>query len=104
MSTISELMAVLSSLEQTIGHRDADARAYRTEGSYTECAAWFDTISEHFGPLIAPGGVAMYVEVSRAAVYKRIRKGKLTAFLFQVTSRSHPLRGQERVLRERPFC
>lgn len=45
----------------------------------------------------------MFAPVSRAAVYKRLTEGRLTAFSFHVRKYSKTLFGRERMERETPF-
>jgi len=76
---------------------------YRREGSQEESAIWFETITDIIGPSVSPGGVGMYCPVSRAAVYKRIKEGKLSIFLFHVTHRKTTLFGKNKILRDNPY-
>lgn len=87
-----------------VGKPDEGTRVYRRDGAQEESGPWFDVVSEIAGESISPGGVGMYCPVSRAAVYKRMKEGKLTAFLFQVTYHKTTLFGGERKVRERPYC
>lgn len=45
----------------------------------------------------------MFAPVSRAAVHKRVKEGKLTAFCFYITSTRKSLFGKQRTSRETPF-
>jgi len=45
----------------------------------------------------------MYCPVSRAAVYKRLKEGQLSIFLFHVTHRKTTLFGKNKILRENPY-
>ncbi len=45
----------------------------------------------------------MYCPASRAAVYKRIKEGRLSIFLFHVTCRKTTLFGKNKILREQPY-
>jgi hypothetical protein len=45
----------------------------------------------------------MYCPASRAAVYKRIKEGRLSIFLFHVTYRKTTLFGKNKILRENPY-
>ena len=87
-----------------VGESDEGTRVYRRDGAREECGPWFDVVSEIAGESVSPGGVGMYCPVSRAAVYKRMKKGKLTAFLSHVTYHKTTLFGGERKVRERPYC
>ena len=45
----------------------------------------------------------MFLPVSRAAVHKRLRAGKLTAFLFHVTHRERTFFGRTREVKAQPY-
>jgi hypothetical protein len=90
-------------LEGIVGKRDPGTRMYRRDGSQEESSVWFDLLTEIIGPSVSPGGVGMYCPVSRAAVYKRIKEGKLSIFLFHVTHRTTTLFGKNRILRDNPY-
>ncbi len=90
-------------MEAIIGTPDPGTRIYRIDGSQEESAAWFDLLTEIIGPSVSPGGVGMYCPVSRAAVYKRIKEGNLSMFLFHVTHRKTTLFGKTKTLRDSPY-
>ena len=85
------------------GKRDPDTRVYRREGTESEVGAWFDKIIDIAGSSVSPGGVCMYARVSRAAVYKAINEGRLTAFGFHVMSESRSVFGFKKKKREMPY-
>ena len=64
---------------------------------------WFDALCEHIGPAVSPGGAAVYAKVSRAAVYKRMKAGGLTAFCFHITGKTKTIFGKEKKLKEWPL-
>jgi hypothetical protein len=88
-----------------VGEASLGTRLYRREGTEDECVAWFEAIGAIFqGDVgLSPGGVVMFVPVSRAAVHKRLREGKLTGFTFHVTSQSKSIWGKPRKLKQRPY-
>jgi hypothetical protein len=88
-----------------VGEPTPGTRFYRREGSDEECGEWFQAIGRIFqGDVgLSPGGVAMFVPVSRAAVHKRLREGRLTGFAFHVTSQGKSLWGKPRKIKERPY-
>jgi hypothetical protein len=94
----SEVLAI-------VGQPTAGTRFYRREGSDDECADWFQALGKIFqGDVgLSPAGVAMFVPVSRAAVHKRLREGRLTGFAFYVTSQKKSLWGKPRKIKERPY-
>lgn len=104
MSTEFLFVEIPSELEPFIGKRDPGTRIYRGEGSQEESAVWFDVLTELIGPSVSPGGVGMYCPVSRAAVYKRVKEGKLSMFLFHVTHRKTTLFGKNKILRDTPYA
>lgn len=86
-----------------IGKPDEGTRIYRKDGSEEECAPWFDLVCEIARDTVSPGGVSMYCPVSRAAVYKRMKEGRLSAFLFHVTEASTNFFGKGVLKRVTPY-
>src|SRR5438309_11692087 len=103
MQTEFPFVSIPADLETIIGKREAGTHIYRRDGSQEESAAWFEMLTEIIGPSVSPGGVGMYCPVSRAAVYKRIKEGKLSIFLFHVTHRKTTLFGKNKILRDNPY-
>lgn len=103
MQTNFPFVELPDALEPIIGKRESGTRIYRRDGSQEESAVWFDLLTELIGPSVSPGGVGMYCPVSRAAVYKRIKEGKLSIFLFHVTHRKTTLFGKNKILRGNPY-
>ena len=103
MPTNFPFVEIPEELEAIVGKRDPGTRIYRRDGSQEESSVWFDLLTEIIGPSVSPGGVGMYCPVSRAAVYKRIKEGKLSIFLFHVTHRKTTLFGKNRILRDNPY-
>jgi len=91
-------------LRMVIGEPTPGTRFYRREGSQDECGAWFQAIDRHIeGGSVSPGGVSMFVPVSRAAVHHRLKKGLLTAFSFYVVEDEKSFFGTTRKKKERPY-
>lgn len=88
-----------------VGQPTPGTRFYRREGTDEQCGEWFQAIGEIFqGDVgLSPGGVAMFVPVSRAAIHKRLREGRLTGFAFHVTSQGKSLWGKPKKIKERPY-
>src|SRR5438105_214920 len=103
MQTEFPFVSIPAELEPIIGKRDPGTHMYRRDGSQEESAAWFEMLTEIIGPSVSPGGVGMYCPVSRAAVYKRIKEGNLSIFLFHVTHRKTTLFGKNKILRDNPY-
>lgn len=103
MQTEFPFVEIPSEIESLIGIREERTRVYRKDGSQEESAAWFDLLTEIIGPSVSPGGVGMYCPVSRAAVYKRIKEGRLSMFLFHVQYRRTTLFGKNEIARENPY-
>lgn len=103
MQTEFPFVEIPNELEPIVGKRDPGTHIYRRDGSQEESAAWFDLLTEIIGPSVSPGGVGMYCPASRAAVYKRIKEGKLSIFLFHVTFRKTTLFGKNKILRDNPY-
>jgi hypothetical protein len=92
-------------LRKIVGEPTPGTRAYRQEGTYKECGAWFEALGAHYNGDVglSTNAVIMFVPVSRAGVHKRIREGKLTAFFFYVTQDETTLFGAKRKAKDRPF-
>lgn len=67
-----------------LGEPDQGTRLYRAYGTEADHADWFDAVCEVCEGLgsVSPGGVSGYVKVSRPAVHKRLKEGRLTGFFF----------------------
>ena len=86
-----------------VGEKEEGKRVYMREGSEEEAGFWFEAIEEIIGQSVSPGGVLMFCPVTRAAVHRRIKKGKLSAFKFHSTYVQTNLFGKNRVLRDTPY-
>jgi hypothetical protein len=88
-----------------VGKKDPDTRIYRRGGPQSDSGKWLNGLCDRFPDehFVSPGGVCMYAGVSRAAVYKRINAGKLTAFCYHSTKWRRTLFGGVRKTRETPF-
>ena len=106
MKTIAPnyLVDIPKELLPFVGTPDPGTRIYRTEGDSDECATWFDKLVEaYLDSVVSPGGVSMFAPVSRAAVHKALREGRLTAFLFHEVKQRRSLFGTQRAHRKNPF-
>ena len=92
-------------LRKIAGEPTPGTRAYRREGTHAECGQWIEDLGEHYkGDVgISPAGVTMFVPVQRAAVHKRIKEGKLTAFFFYITRIESTFFGTKRKVKLRPY-
>lgn len=86
-------------LRQVLGEPDPGTRMYRQFGTEDDYAQWWDAVCEICGEdgSVSPGGVSMYARVSRAGVHKRMKEGRLTAFLFHVVKGTSWLTRRERL-------
>src|SRR5208283_1501652 len=73
-----------SHLLNILGEPDKGTRLYRVFGREEDVRPWFDAICEVTPGLgsMSPGGIYAYVKVSRPAVHKRLKEGRLTGFFF----------------------
>lgn len=80
------LVDIPDRLRRILGEPGPGTRMFRQYGSEDDFQRWFDAVWEICweGGAASPGGVAMYAGVSRAGVHKRMREGRITAFLFHV--------------------
>jgi hypothetical protein len=92
-------------LRKIVGEPTPGTRAYRREGTHAECGQWIEDLGLHYkGDVgISPAGVTMFVPVQRAAVHKRIKEGKLTAFFFYITRIEDTFFGSKRKVKLRPY-
>ena len=92
-------------LRKLVGEPTPGTRAYRREGTHAECGQWIEDLGLHYqGDVgISPAGVTMFVPVQRAAVHKRIKEGKLTAFFFYITRNENTFFGTKRKVKLRPY-
>jgi hypothetical protein len=91
-------------MKKLVGKQEKGKRIYRREGSYKEAGVWFTELDEAFNnQFVSPGGVSMFVPVSRAAVYKRMKEGRLTAFCFHVVKEEKTFFGNVRKAKAAPF-
>jgi hypothetical protein len=103
MVTNDGIVAIPPAFEHLAGVLDEGTRIYRAEGNHSQMRQWFDGLCQHIGPCVSPGGAAVYAKVSRAAVYKRMKAGGLTAFSFKITAKTRTLFGNEKKLKELPL-
>jgi hypothetical protein len=103
MITDDGMVVIPSAFEHLMGVPDEGTRIYRAEGDHAQMRRWFDALCHHIGPCVSPGGAAVYVKVSRAAVYKRMKAGGLTAFCFHLTGVTKTVFGKEKKLKEWPL-
>src|SRR5678815_3972900 len=93
MITNDGMVVIPPAFEHLIGVADEGTRIYRAEGNHPQMRQWFDGLCLHIGPCVSPGGAAIYAKVSRAAVYKRMKAGGLTAFCFKIIGKTPSLPG-----------
>jgi hypothetical protein len=103
MSTEFQLVEIPERLLPIIGEADPGTRIFRQAGTKKECGRWFDALCEYINGTVSPGGVNMYVKVSRAATYKRIKEGRLTAFCFHEVEKQKRLFGGVKEVRTSPY-
>ena len=86
-------------LLKRLGRPDPGTRLYRAYGTEADSEAWFDAVWEVCDDekAISPGGVAMYVKVSRPAVHKRLKEGRLTGFYFHQTKEGRFFKGRKKL-------
>ncbi|HMD53651.1 MAG TPA: hypothetical protein VKJ65_03770 [Phycisphaerae bacterium] len=98
------LVDVPKSLLPFVGEPDPGTRIYRTEGDAAEGAEWFNRLVRAYEEsLVSPGGVSLFAPVSRPAVHKAMKEGRLTAFLFHEIKMRRSLFGTKRARRKTPF-
>ena len=73
-----------------VGEPDKGTRMYRAYGNEDDIANWYDIVSEicKEDGCVGIGFAAMYSRVSRPAVHKRLKEGRLTGFCFHKVEES----------------
>lgn len=99
MKTDFPYIEIPEHLSTLIGDPDRGTRMYRQYGTEDEMSTWFDAVVEICKPegSVSPGGAAGYARVSRAGIHKRMKQGRLTAFLFNVVEDSKLLKGVKKL-------
>ena len=105
METDFPYLVIPDRLKPIVGKPDPGTRIYRIEGSDAEVGPWYDAICECFpdDSFVSPGGVGMYAGVSRPAVHKRLKQGKLTGFFFHVTRATQSIFGYQKKIKQLPY-
>lgn len=99
----AHLVEVPEEIRHVFGDCIPETRMYQASGPEGTSGPWFEAVCEIAGRCVSPGGASMFAPVSRAAVHKRVKEGKLTAFCFYVTKTSRSLFGKQRQSRETPL-
>jgi hypothetical protein len=77
-------LKITEDLQFTVGKAEEDTRIFRKNGRDSYFREWIIELNKMLkGNLIPSTWVPAYVGVSRAAVHKRIKSGRLTMFVFQ---------------------
>jgi len=96
-------VAIPEAFAALAGIPDEGTRMFRAEGDHAAMRRWFDSLCEHIGPAVSPGGAAVYAGVTRAGVYKRMQTGGITAFCFHLAGKKKTLFGGEKKLKQWPL-
>ena len=89
--------------KQAIGEPVPGTKIFRKDGPESELPFWFEAINAIAGDVVSPGGANMYCPVSRAAVHKRLKEGKLTGYFFYPTTPKRNLFGKKVQKRTDPY-
>jgi hypothetical protein len=104
MSTEFPFLKVTPEMKGLVGKRQPGTRIYRREGTYQEAGEQAVALDKVFNDsFVSPGGVIMFVPVSRAAFYKRMNEGRLTVFCFHVVKDEKTFFGKVRKAKSTPF-
>src|ERR1700722_5288372 len=108
MATEFPYLVITKKDRAIVGKKDPNTRIYRFTGVEEDPKAdwgvWFRALCDRFpeDDFVSPGGVSMFAEVSRAAVYKRMNAGKLTVFCYHPVAWRRTLFGGLRKSRTTP--
>lgn len=86
-------------LKDKIGVPDLGTRVYRAYGPEEGFAEWSDIVFQicYGEGCVSPGGAAGYARVSRPGVHKKLKSGRLTAFIYHVTKDSILFAGKKKL-------
>jgi hypothetical protein len=101
VSTDFPFVQVPAELHVALGKPVPGTRIYRKIGPQEEGEFWMELVEAKFGRMVSPGGVSMFAPVSRAAVHKRMKEGKLTCFSYNVEFRKRNIFGRSKKVREK---
>jgi hypothetical protein len=99
-----DYVQITKELHQFLGEPKPTTRIYQAKGSQEEAGRWYDAVTAAVGPTISLGAVHLYCPVSRASLYERVKRGKLTVFEFTVTERRTNFLGQSMTIKKEPFA
>jgi hypothetical protein len=98
------LVDVPERLLPIFGRPGPGARMYRTAANAEHWAIWPDALVKACPDgLVSPGVFGMFARVSRAAVHKAMKEGRLTAFIFHEVEERRTHFGTKRPHRKNPF-
>jgi hypothetical protein len=101
---MSDGIPIPKEIARILGKADPGTRIYRASGTEEENGLWYEAVTSICpGGVVSPGGAGMFAPVSRPAVHKRMKDGKLTAFLFHVSRKEVNWLGRPREIRKAPF-
>ena len=104
MRTESILIDIPDKIKPYIGEPDPGTRFFRNQGNRMACAYWFRRLCRAYPDnLVSPGGVTMFAPVSRAAVHKALKEGRLTGFAFHEVEDRKTIFGGTRAKRKGPY-
>ena len=99
----SYLVEVPEVAHLVVGTPDIGTRVFRREGYAHEVREWFEAVNALAGRVVSPGGVGMFAPVTRAAVHKRLKEGRLTAFCFHTLETKTGFFGRKKTVRDSPY-
>lgn len=88
-----------------VGAPDPGSRLYKKVGDAGDLQRWFQAVFDicEGDGTISPGGASRYVKVSRPAIHKRLKEGRLTGFMFYLTEERSLLPGKKLANRGLPY-
>ncbi len=103
MAELAKNVTISGELAKAIGPPADGTRIYRAEGTDEDYMRWWDALAESFPRgLVSPGGGSPYAGVSRAAIHRAMRDGRLTVFAFHKVKEQRGIFGSK-LVRENPY-
>lgn len=84
---------------ELVGEPDKGTRMYRAYGNDEDFANWYDIVVDicKGDGCVGIGFAAMYSRVSRPAVHKRLKEGRLTGFCFHKVEEGKLFKGRKKL-------
>ena len=103
LTKYSFLTPIHKRLYRIFGKPEPGTTIYKEKGPFHVAQAWYYALKLAVGDVIAVPSVSLYIPISRNAIHKRIKEGRLSCFQFKIEY-SKDDKVSESLARERPHA